>query len=176
LRPDSWRQDLLSRLADFLCQAWPAGMAYISARLSDNRQNLCQTSRLDYLKMTVLDYRLTRFLLVGGICYSLNLLLLYCFTAIAGLHYMVSVLLAFIMVNSAGYLMHRRYTFHQGADHFWIGLWKYNLVLLSSCFWVLSLMYILVSWLGVWYLLANIIITIGITGYNFLLHKKWTFM
>lgn len=125
--------------------------------------------------MTTFDNRLPSFLIIGGICYLLNLLLLYCFASLAGLHYIFSAFLAFTIVNSAGYLMNRRYTFHQGAEHFWVGLWKYNLVLLSSCFWVLLLMYILVNWFGVWYLLANIIITIGITGYNFVLHKKWTF-
>lgn len=125
--------------------------------------------------MPLTDDRPRKFLIVGGLCYLLNLLLLYALTGIAGLHYMVSAFLAFALVNMAGYAMNRHYTFKKADDPFWLGLWKYNLVMLSSCFWVLSLMYILVSWLGVWYLLANILITIGITGYNFLLHKRWTF-
>jgi len=125
--------------------------------------------------MTTTPLRLPRFLLVGGLCYLLNLSLLYAATAILGLHYLVSAFLAFALVNSLGYLINRRYTFRQESGLFWRGLLRYNLVTLSSCCWVLLLMYLLVSCLGMGYLTANIMISIGIAGYNFLLHTSWTF-
>lgn len=125
--------------------------------------------------MTNTALRLPRFMLVGGLCYLLNLLLLYGGTTILGLHYLLAAFLAFTLVNSLGYLINRRYTFRQESGLFWRGLWRYNIVTLSSCCWVLLLMYLLVSYLGVGYLAANIMISIGIAGYNFLLHSTWTF-
>lgn len=123
----------------------------------------------------VYDNRFHNFLIVGGVSYLLNLLLLYSLTSLAGLHYMVSAFLAFAIVNSSGYVMNRRYTFKKTGSVFWRGLWKYTMVMLSSCFWVLVMMYVMVDYCGVRYILANIMITGGITVYNFFLHRKWTF-
>lgn len=37
------------------------------------------------------------------------------------------------------------------------------------------LMYLLVDVMHIWYLSAFILLTIGMTFYNFLSHKRWTF-
>ena len=121
------------------------------------------------------DSRMRAFLLVGGTCYLLNLLSLYLLTEKLGLHYLASVMVAFLLINCCGFVLNRRYTFADSSDTFWRGLGKYNLVLLSSCLWVLLLMYVLVDLFRVGYLPANIAITTGTTFYNFFLHKKWTF-
>lgn len=121
-----------------------------------------------------MNARIYRFLVVGGGCYLTNLLLLYFLTSVIGIHYLISAFASFFIVNLAGYYSNKNYTFEKRGD-FWIGLKKYNMVMISSCFIVLTLMYILVDIFHVQYLLANILITIAITLYNFFLHQNWTF-
>jgi len=125
--------------------------------------------------MISFDRRFCRFLLVGGTCYLFNFALLFCLTDIAGLHYLLSVMLCFVSINCIGYVFNRKYTFTGKKYRFWHGLYKYNIILLSSCLIVLCLMYVMVDYCGINYLLANILVTTGITFYNFFLHKNWTF-
>nr|MBF0221236.1 GtrA family protein [Desulfobulbaceae bacterium] len=118
---------------------------------------------------------LISFMIIGGGCYGLSILLLYFFTDICNLHYLISTLLAFVAANFAGYSCNRHYTFTGANNSYWHGLWRYNAVLLTSLLLVISFMYLLVDILHVWYLLANILITTVITVYNFFIHKRWTF-
>jgi putative flippase GtrA len=119
-----------------------------------------------------------RFLLVGGFCTLQNIFWLYLLTTILGLHYIVSTIILMITVNSLGFYLNNRYTFKH-SDHsfqsFIKKLLKYHTVMFSSFLTILVLMFVLVDIFKIWYLLANILITIGITIYNFTAHKKWTF-
>ena len=134
-----------------------------------------QAARPELFGMISFNHRFLRFLLVGGTCYVLNFMLLFCLTELVGIHYLISVILSFVSINCAGYIFNRKYTFTDTAYGFWHGLYKYNVIMLSSCAIVLGMMYCMVDYCGINYLAANIIITTGITFYNFFLHKKWTF-
>jgi putative flippase GtrA len=117
-----------------------------------------------------------KFLLIGGFCTLQNIIWLYVLTTILGLHYLISTTILAIVVNSLGFYLNRRFAFKKrGKENFLYELWKYHTVMLSSFLIVLVSMYILVDIFHIWYLLANIIITICMVLYNFLMHKKWTF-
>jgi putative flippase GtrA len=116
-----------------------------------------------------------KFLLIGGFCTLQNIFWLYFLTTILKIHYIISMIILAIIVNSLGYYLNKKYTFQKTNGNFWRGLLKYHFIMLSSFLTVLLLMYILVDILNFWYLYANIIITIGMTIYNFFLHKKLTF-
>ena len=119
-----------------------------------------------------------RFLLIGGFCTLQNIFWLYLLTTILGLHYIISTIILMFTVNSLGFYLNNRFTFKQYGQtwrSFLRKLLKYHTVMLSSFLTILLLMYILVDILQIWYLWANILITIGTTLYNFTIHKKWTF-
>lgn len=116
-----------------------------------------------------------KFFVVGGFCAALNILIIYILTGIFQLHYLVSIAVQTILVNSIGFYLNKRFTFKQNKTNLWKGLLKYHTVMLSSLIIVSILMYLLVDIFKIWYLFAFVIVTIIMTIVNFLSHKKWTF-
>jgi putative flippase GtrA len=116
-----------------------------------------------------------RFCLVGGFCASQNILIIYLLTGLFKVHYIFSIFLQTVFVNSIGFYLNSRYTFNGNKNEFWQELFKYHTVMLSSILTVSILMYVLVDILHIWYLYAFITLTIAMTIYNFIAHKKWTF-
>lgn len=116
-----------------------------------------------------------KFCAIGAFCTFLNLIFLYELTTILKIHYIVATIILMFTVNTLGFYLNRRYTFKSKKKRFWHELWKYHTVMLSSFFTVLALMYLLVDIFHIWYLYANLIITVGMTLFNFLMHKNWSF-
>jgi putative flippase GtrA len=116
-----------------------------------------------------------KFFVVGGFCASLNILIIYILTGIFQLHYLVSIAVQTILVNSIGFYLNKRFTFKQNKNNLWKGLLKYHTVMLSSLIIVSILMYLLVDIFKIWYLFAFVVVTIIMTIVNFFSHKKWTF-
>ena len=116
-----------------------------------------------------------RFFFVGGFCASLNLLILYIFTGLVGFHYLISLAIQTVVVNTIGFLLNRKFTFKKSGRRFWKELAKYHYVMLSSFLVVSSLMYLFVDIFQIWYMLSFIIVTIVMLIFNFISHKKWTF-
>jgi putative flippase GtrA len=119
--------------------------------------------------------RFLRFCLIGLFCALQNILILYLFSTILEIHYIISLIIQMVLVNSIGFYLNRRYTFLSNQGNFWHELWKYHTVMLSSFVSVSFIMYLLVEVFHLWYLHAFIVITIGMTIYNFLIHRRWTF-
>jgi putative flippase GtrA len=116
-----------------------------------------------------------KFCLVGAFCAFQNILILYILTPLLNLHYIFSIFVQILYVNTLGFYLNRRYTFTLQTNRFWQELFKYHTVMISSFFIVSVLMYILVDFMHIWYLYAFISLTIGMTLYSFFAHKKWTF-
>ncbi len=116
-----------------------------------------------------------KFCIVGLFCALQNILILYCLTSILNFHYFFSIFLQMLYVNTLGFYLNRRYTFFIQSSRFWQELFRYHTVMISSFFTVSILMYLLVEVMHIWYLHAFILLTIGMTLYNFLVHKRWSF-
>lgn len=131
------------------------------------------------IKSKVLDRSLRnqflRFFTVGGFCAFLNLIILYILTDLCKFHYLVSILIQNIFVNSIGFYLNRSFTFKKAKDNFLQGLIKYHIVMVSSLIIVSFLMYLFVDIFHIWYMTAFIIVTVIMIAYNFISHKKWTF-
>jgi putative flippase GtrA len=125
----------------------------------------------------LLKHKFFKFLLIGGFCTLQNLVYLYFLTTILGINYLISTIFLMITVNSLGFYLNRKYTFAKKTQttSFLKALLKYHYVMLFSSITVLCLMYLLVEICKIWYLYANIIITICMTIFNFFIHNKWTF-
>jgi putative flippase GtrA len=119
------------------------------------------------------------FLLVGLFCTLQNVFWLYLLTTILKFHYLVSTIILMITVNSLGFYLNKRYTFKtyktRTIKSVFKELIKYHTVMLSSSLIVLGLMYVFVDIFRIWYIMSNLVISIGMSVYNFLIHKRWTF-
>ncbi|MCZ8047578.1 MAG: GtrA family protein [Microcystis aeruginosa K13-05] len=120
-----------------------------------------------------------KFLLVGLFCTLQNVFWLYLLTTILKFHYLVSTIILMITVNSLGFYLNKRYTFKtyktRTIKSVFKELIKYHTVMLSSSLIVLGLMYVFVDIFRIWYIMSNLVISIGMSVYNFLIHKRWTF-
>ncbi len=116
-----------------------------------------------------------RFAFIGSFCASLNLASLYVMVSHWKWNYIIATTIAWFLINLLGFCLNKYYTFVTPNVAFFQELWKYYMVMLSSFFMNLLLMFILVDILLVWYLYASLVITIGFLIYNFLLHKHWSF-
>lgn len=125
--------------------------------------------------MEIPDKRLLRFILVGGICFATNLLVLYVGTEELGLHYLFSMALSILVANSLGWMLNRRWTFTDSGIQCWKEYSRYMSVSLSSTLISLGLMILLVDMLNLHYLLASATIAAAMTIVNFVLHRDWSF-
>jgi putative flippase GtrA len=117
--------------------------------------------------------------LVVLFCTIQNVFWLYLLTTILKFHYLVSTIILMITVNSLGFYLNKRYTFKtyktRTIKSVFKELIKYHTVMLSSSLIVLGLMYVFVDIFRIWYIMSNLVISIGMSVYNFLIHKRWTF-
>ncbi len=121
------------------------------------------------------DERWWRFLVVGGVCFTANLIVLYVGTDVLGLHYLVSMLLSILIANTLGWWLNRRWSFRSRARGLVAEYLRYFAVTLTSSFLSLILMAVLVSGLRLHYLAASSAIAVGLTLFNFLAHRGWSF-
>jgi putative flippase GtrA len=111
----------------------------------------------------------------GGVCTLLNLALIWLGTSVLDLHYLLSALMAFLSVTPVGFWLQKRLTFRTPRAAAKIEWPRYLLVTAGSLATNLALMYLLVSLLGVWYLLAALIAALALLTVNFLVNDRWSF-
>jgi putative flippase GtrA len=122
-------------------------------------------------------HELLRFTLVGGTCFSLNLLVLWVGTSYAGYPYLVSTCVSFILACIVGYVLNHSFTF-AGRDRppaSTRGFLRYVTVATGTLLASLVLMYVFVSQFGLHYLLANVTAGILLLALNFVMHRAWTY-
>ncbi|MGZ8191390.1 MAG: GtrA family protein [Methylococcaceae bacterium] len=123
----------------------------------------------------VISRNFVKFILIGGFCASLNLILFFVFTNLLGMHYILSLVALTIIVNSIGFYLNKRYTFKSAKKSFLYDLYKYHLVMLSSLMISILFMYLLVDILNFGHIYSFLTVTVIMTVYNFLVHNKWTY-
>lgn len=121
------------------------------------------------------DPRWARFLIVGGVCFSVNLVVLYAGTDLLGVHYLWATLASLWITNTLGWLLNRRWTFASRAPAAFAEYCRYLTVNLSSFALGMALMALLVGLLGIHYLVANACIAFAMALGNFLAHRSWSF-
>lgn len=118
---------------------------------------------------------LTRFVVVGGVCFMASFASLYLFTDIVGLHYMISMCITVVLVNFLGWLLNRLWTFRSNSIHTREQILRYFVVNLFAFGITLAVAAVLVSGFGIHYLVANAIVAILMMLVNFVAHKNWSF-
>lgn len=129
---------------------------------------------MDYLKQ-LLNLKIFKFLGVGGFCAGLSLVLMYVFTSLLDINYLISTVITLLLTNFIGFCLNKYITFQTGDNQFWRELKKYYGVMLSSYFINISIMYVLVDWISIYYLYATMIVIVILTPFNYFCHKNWSF-
>ncbi|MEK7547184.1 MAG: GtrA family protein [Patescibacteria group bacterium] len=108
--------------------------------------------------------RITRFLVVGGISVFTYYTLLYGLTEFAGVWYVVSAAIAFVVYYGVNFSLQKFWTF-KNKDRKYVNqqLLQYSIMSLGN--WILntSLLYVLVEYLNLWYMLAQVILTVVVS-------------
>ena len=120
--------------------------------------------------------QLVRYGGVGLCCVGLNLAVLYVGTGLFGLHYIVSVAIAFGLVAPFGYWLHKVVAFRDKSPPTVAQAMRYLAGFTGGAVLNVAAMAILVDGLGVQYLLANLVVTglyfVGSYG----VQAFWTFV
>jgi putative flippase GtrA len=122
-----------------------------------------------------LPMRFGAFVLVGGACLALNTLTLWLLTSLLGIHYLASTAIAVTTITPFGFLLNKVLTFRTHRRYAKMELPRYCAVLGVSFAANLALMYLLVSLLGMWYLLASVLVAVLLVIANFVASDRWSF-
>jgi putative flippase GtrA len=122
----------------------------------------------------MLTSRPVRFLLAGGACYLLNLLVLYFCVASLGLHYTVGTAVSFVVVAVFGHFLNRRLTFRSSAAYP-AELARYAATVAAQALAGLGLVIVFVERGGIPYLWANLLAAALLTSVSYLLQRAWVF-
>ena len=117
-----------------------------------------------------------RFLLSGGTALGTDLVLLYLFTDIFGIWYLISAVAAFILAFGVSFTLQKYWTF---GDHSREGLHMqigaYFLVAIINLTLNTLLVYIFVEWISLYYILAQILASALIAIESFFIYQSFIF-
>jgi len=119
--------------------------------------------------------RFSKFTLVGGLSFAVNLGVLFAGTELLGLHYILSMLLSGIVVNLLSFALNRQWTFGVTETSVGRDALRYLAANLLSMLAAMASMAVLVDLVHVQYLLANAIVALVFLLANFFMHGQWTF-
>jgi putative flippase GtrA len=114
--------------------------------------------------------RFLKYSSVGGVTFAFDLALLYLFTDYLGIDYLVSTAIAFVIAVSLNYIVSRRFVFKKTQTKVGRGYVNFFIIAAIGLLLVTGGMYVLVSVIGVNYVIARVSIA-GFTGmWNYLLN------
>lgn len=119
--------------------------------------------------------RFVRFILVGGAMSAVNLGLLALLVEIVRIPYLLACLVSFFLLNFAGYLLNKSFSFGLGATPRTKELLSYYIIMATSLVLNLFGMYVLVDVFGAHYILASVLITVPLAIFNYAGHTIVTF-
>ena len=128
--------------------------------------------------MNEMHWQMVKYVCVGSVVVAVNVSLLYSFTEFFHIYYLVSAVLAFCVAFLVSFFLQKFFTFKdvstgQEASKqmaFYLSLQIANLVA------NMTLLYALVEYLGIWYILAELIIALGLAVATFLISRRFIFV
>lgn len=117
-----------------------------------------------------------RFTIVGGIGTIINLAILYSFTEFLNIFYIISAIIAFIVAATNNFIFNKIWTFKEEIrDKIFLKYTQFFVVSVIALLVNIFFLYVFTEYLGIYYLISQLI-AIGISLIiNFLGNKLWTF-
>lgn len=119
--------------------------------------------------------RFSLFLMAGGGCYILGLVILWFGVSVFDLNYLVVMVFAFLIINPIGFIINRAYAFKDGQVDLGLSITKYSIMALAGLFVSLFLVWLMVEFFRINYMVSNILATMLLLLGNFTIHYFWTF-
>jgi dolichol-phosphate mannosyltransferase len=129
---------------------------------------------LPYLRKSFREF--IKFAFVGLIGTIVNLLVLYFLTEYGGIYYLFSAVLAFIVAATSNFILNKTWTFRERIGYRIVNKYmKFFSISVIALLVNLFFLYVFTEFLGIYYIVSQII-AIGISlVINFIGNKKWTF-
>jgi len=129
---------------------------------------------LPYKKQVAKEF--IKFSVVGGIGTLINLAVLYLLTSVAGIYYLFSAVLSFLVAMTSNFIFNKIWTFKEGIrSNIGKKYLKFGTVSLAALLVNLFFLYLFTSVAGIYYMFSQVL-AIGIALIiNFLGNKLWTF-
>lgn len=120
--------------------------------------------------------RVFRYLIAGGTAAATNLVLLYVFTSLMGIWYLMSAVFAFIIAFVVSFLLQKFWTFTDGSTEKWKSQAMVYLIVTSTNLGLNTLlMYVAVDVFGVHYMLSQFIISGLIACESYFVYQIFVF-
>jgi dolichol-phosphate mannosyltransferase len=116
-----------------------------------------------------------RFGCVGLSGVVINMTLLWMFTEIMGLHYLLSSAIATEMTIMSNFFLNSVWTFsgHRGRESFMAKLLKFNAISLGGLVVTLFVLYAFTEAVGTSYLVSNVLAIASATGLRYVASRRW---
>ncbi len=117
-----------------------------------------------------------RFVICGTASAATNIFLLYVLTDLAGIWYLTSSVLAFVIALLVSFTLQKFVTFKDGATnklHHQFS--KFFVAALLGVILNTAIVYVCVEYLGVWYIISQVIAGIFVMVQNFMLYRLFIF-
>ena len=127
--------------------------------------------------MNEIHRQVFKFVCVGSAVVALNVSLLYSFTEFFHIYYLVSAVLAFCVAFLVSFFLQKFFTFKDtSTDQVKSQMARYLVLQLAYVCVNAVLLYALVEYLGVWYILAELIIALCLAVATFLISRRFIFV
>ena len=120
-------------------------------------------------------FEIVRYLATGALCVALNVLIIVFLTERLGLHYLLSILVCFVLVTSVGFGLNRVWTFRKRGAGARRDLARYVAVTLTQIPVSLVACGFCVELLHIPYPMAVVLVACLFAPTTYLLHRRWSF-
>jgi dolichol-phosphate mannosyltransferase len=127
--------------------------------------------------MSEMHYQILKYVCVGSVVVAINVSLLYSFTEFFHIYYLVSAVLAFGVAFLVSFFLQKFFTFKDvSTGRVASQMARYLSLQLAYVCVNAILLYMLVEYLGVWYILAELIIALGLAIATFIISRRFIFV
>lgn len=150
---------------------------YLMVRRLYFRSHELLRRRLPTIYGIVFGYRkAVKYMVSGGAATLANLAVLFVLAEYLGVHYLIASVIAFSSSIAVSFIMQKFWTFGDAStDGIHVQFFWYLAVVLSNLALNTALVYVLVEWLSVWYLLAQLVAGAVIAVISFFLYHNFVF-
>ena len=120
-------------------------------------------------------FELIRFVLTGGMCAGLNILIVVFLTEYLHFNYLVSIVVCFLTVSLGGFWLNRLWTFRKKGAGVKLDFARYVTVATAQLILSLAFASLCVEVFHIPYLVAIVLLSVAMVPVTFLLHRRWSF-
>ncbi len=129
------------------------------------------------VKLNETHYQIIKYIFVGGGVVTINVSLLYSLTEFLHFHYLVSALISFFVAFLFSFFLQKFFTFRDDSrNRVASQMARYLSLQIANLCANMTLLYALVEYLRIWYILAELVVALGLAVVTFLISRRFIFL